>query len=66
MAAVLSELSPHLLHEARFLRVGSEKGFVDKVGVGSRRKFKEVAESYYEMLVINPNGPSKGTVILLP
>lgn len=66
MVAVLSELSPHLLYEAEFLRVGSEKGFVDKAGVGYRRKFKGVAESYYETLVIDPNGSSKGTVIQLP
>lgn len=66
MVALLSELSSHLLHEAGFLRVGSEKSFVDKVGVGYRRKFKEVAESYYETLVIDPDGSSKGTVILLP
>ena len=38
--------------------MGSEKGFVVKVGVGYRSEFKETAEFYSEMLVIDPSGPS--------
>lgn len=64
VVAIPSELSLHLLCEAGFLGVSSKKGFVDKVGVGYRRKFKETVDSYYETLVIDPNVPSKGTVIL--
>lgn len=37
---LLSEIRPHLLREARFPRVGSEKGFVGKVGVGYSREFR--------------------------
>lgn len=36
----------------------SEKGFVDMVGVGYRREFKETAEFSSELLVIDSNGPS--------
>lgn len=45
-----SELRPHLLCEAGLQRVGSEKGFVDKVGVGYCRELKETAESHWEAL----------------
>lgn len=63
LVAPLSELRPHLLCEAGLQRVGSEKGFVDKVGVGYCRELRDSRISLGGF-AIDPNGEFEGTVIL--